>query len=236
MEQRPDRDKRAFSATRQKLATYGKRLIVRHAVLSLTFLVLYVLLTRPDILMESKLGFIVWYPANGLALGLMLGISPWYAPLVCIADVMSGALIYHQPLASWGQAFGSPAHAAIYAAATIILRGPLRIDLGLNHRRDVVRYVFITLVAAVSSTIIGVTCLVADHTISWNQFWPAAFSWFNGDAIAFVGVAPFWPDSRTRPRSTKSPTLFSGTQQPKDSWRLNSLLPICARSRPNPSP
>jgi diguanylate cyclase (GGDEF)-like protein/PAS domain S-box-containing protein len=177
--------------TRQKLATYGKRLVIRHVVLSLIFLVVYVLLTRPDILMETQLGFIVWYPANGLALALMLGISPWYAPLVCIADVMSGALIYHQPLASWGQAFGSPAHAAIYAAAAIILRGPLRIDLGLNHRRDVVRYVFVTLVAAVSSTIIGVACLVADRTISWNQFWRAAFSWFNGDSIAFVGVAPF---------------------------------------------
>jgi diguanylate cyclase (GGDEF)-like protein/PAS domain S-box-containing protein len=191
MDQEPDRDNRAFSRTRQMLAKYGQRLIVRHALLSLIFLVLYVLLTRPDILMESQLGFIVWYPANGLALALMLGISPWYAPLVCIADVMSGALIYHQPLASWGQAFGSPAHAAIYAAAAIILRGPLRIDLGLNHRRDVVRYVFVTLVAAVSSTTIGVACLVADHTISWNQFWPAAFSWFNGDSIAFVGVAPF---------------------------------------------
>jgi diguanylate cyclase (GGDEF)-like protein/PAS domain S-box-containing protein len=191
MDQKSDRETRLFSETRRKLAMYGKRLIVRHALLSLIFLVLYVLLTRPDILMETHLGFIVWYPANGLALALMLGISPWYAPLVCIADVMSGAMIYHQPLASWGQAFGSPAHAAIYAAAAIILRGPLRIDLGLNHRRDVVRYVFVTLVAAVSSTGIGVACLVADHTISWNQFWPAAFSWFNGDSIAFVGVAPF---------------------------------------------
>src|ERR1700721_578481 len=90
-----------------------------------------------------------------------------------------------------GQAFGLPRHPPIYAPAAIILPGPLRIDLGLNHRRDVVRYVFITLVAAVSSTIIGVVCLVADHTISWLQFWGAAFSWFSGDSIAFVGVAPF---------------------------------------------
>jgi diguanylate cyclase (GGDEF)-like protein/PAS domain S-box-containing protein len=191
MDQRPDRANRVLGGTRHKLAMCGKSLVARHIVLSLCFVTLYVLLNRSDILMETQLGFIVWYPANGLALALMLGISPWYAPLVCIADVISGALIYHQPLASWGQAFGSPAHAAIYAAAAIILRGPLRIDLGLNHRRDVVRYVFVTLVAAVSSTIIGVVCLVADHTISWHQFWGAAFSWFSGDSIAFVGVAPF---------------------------------------------
>jgi diguanylate cyclase (GGDEF)-like protein/PAS domain S-box-containing protein len=191
MDHKSDRNKRLFSETRQKLATYGNRLVVRHVVLSLFFLVLYVLLNRSDILMETQLGFTVWYPATGLALALMLGISPWYAPLVCVADAISGALIYHQPLASWSEAFASPAHAAIYAAAAIVLRGPLRIDLGLNHRRDVVRYVFVALVAAVCSTAIGVGCLVADRTISWGQYWSAAFSWYSGDSIALVGVAPF---------------------------------------------
>jgi diguanylate cyclase (GGDEF)-like protein/PAS domain S-box-containing protein len=33
--------------------------------------------------------------------------------------------------------------------------------------------------------------LVADHAIAWNQFWSAAFSWFSGDSIALVVVAPF---------------------------------------------
>src|ERR1700747_270393 len=105
MDQKPDRDKGLFSEARQTLARCGKPLVVRHIVLSLLFLLLYVLLNRSDILMETQLGFTVWYPATGLALALMLGISPWYAPLVCVADVISGALIYHQPLASWSEAF-----------------------------------------------------------------------------------------------------------------------------------
>jgi len=165
--------------------------MVRQAVLSVCFVALYVLLNRSDILMETQLGFTLWYPATGLALALMLGISPWYALLVCLAGIASGALIYHQPLATWSETFGSIAAGAIYAGAAIALRGPLRIDTGLNQRRDVVRYVFVTLTDELLATTVGIGCLVADHTIPWNQFWSAAFSWFSGDSIALVAVAPF---------------------------------------------
>jgi diguanylate cyclase (GGDEF)-like protein/PAS domain S-box-containing protein len=191
MAQKLEREKQAVTPIHLKLAMYGERLIVRHIVLSLCFVALYVLLNRSDILMETQLAYTVWYPPTGLALALMLGISPWYASLVCLADAISGSFIYHQPLASWSEMFGPPAVAAVYAGAAIILRGPLRIDLGLNHRRDVVRYVFVTITAAVCATTIGVACLVADHTISRDQYWRALFNWFSGDSIALVGVAPF---------------------------------------------
>ena len=180
-----------FTRTRQKLAELGGPVAVRHAALSLLFFALYVLLNRSDILMESQLGFTLWYPATGLALALMLGVNPWYSLLVCLAGAACGALIYHQPLASWSESLGSVASTAIYGGAAVALRGSLRIDTGLNHRRDVVRYVFVTLTAAVLATMVGVLCLVADHTIAWNQFWSAAFSWFCGDSVALVVVAPF---------------------------------------------
>jgi diguanylate cyclase (GGDEF)-like protein/PAS domain S-box-containing protein len=190
-DQKPDHAGGIFSGTGQKLAAFARSVMVRHAALSVCFVALYVLLTRSDILMETQLGFTLWYPATGLSLALMLGISPWYVLLVCLADTTSGALIYHQPLASWSETVAPIAVAGTYAAASIVLRGPLRIDTGLNHRRDVVRYVFVTLTAAILATTIGVGCLVADHTIPWNQFWSAAFSWFSGDSIALVAVAPF---------------------------------------------
>src|ERR1700691_5477678 len=121
-DQKPDCAGGAFSRTRQKLAAFGRPVIVRHAVLSVCFVALYVLLNRSDILMETQLGFTLWYPATGLALALTLGISPWYALLVCLAGIASGALIYHQPLASWSESFGSIAPAVIYAGASIALR------------------------------------------------------------------------------------------------------------------
>jgi diguanylate cyclase (GGDEF)-like protein/PAS domain S-box-containing protein len=230
-DQKPDHVEGIFGGTGQKLAAFGRAVMVRRAVLPVCFVALYVLLTRPDILMVTQLGFTLWYPATGLALALMLDISPWYAVLVCLADAMSGALIYHQPLASWSETVAPIAVAGTYAAASIALRGPLRIDTGLNHRRDVVRYVFVTLTAAILATTIGVGCLVADHTIPWNQFWSAAFSWFSGDSIALVAVAPFllihvlpWIRRELSPSPIKTVTAGASSQRTLPRIRLGPVV------------
>src|SRR5207245_576925 len=91
---------------------------------------------------------------------------------------------------SWTVALG-PVGTIVYATAAIILRRRLRIDLDLSHRRDVVRYALVTLVAAVFSTAAGIAGLLADHSITRGQFWLSAFSWYSGDAIALIGVGPF---------------------------------------------
>ncbi len=165
--------------------------IFAHAILSAGFVLVYLCLNRPEILLESKLGFTVWYPPAGLILALMLGISPRYAPLAVLADALAGALIYHQPLLSKSETIAPLLGVACYAAAAYVLRGPMRIDPGLRRRRDVMRYVTVTLVAAAGSTTAGTLALVADHTITWDQFWSSALSWFMGDAIALLGFAPF---------------------------------------------
>ena len=61
--------------------------------------------------------------------------------------------------------------AVCYGTAAYVLRGPLQIDLGLRRRQDVVRYVFVTMAAAVVATVIGVACLVADHSIARSEVW-----------------------------------------------------------------
>ena len=53
----------------------GRR-IVRHALLSLAFILLYLALNRPEVIFISQLGFTAWYPATGLVLALMLGLVP----------------------------------------------------------------------------------------------------------------------------------------------------------------
>jgi len=165
-DQKPGLSTGIFTRIREKLAEFGRPVAVRHAALSLLFFALYLLLNRSDILMESQLGFTLWYPATGLALALMLGVNPWYTLLACLAGVASDTLIYHQPLTSWSESLGSVAPAAIYAGAAVALRGSLRIDTGLNHRRDVVRYVFVTLTAAVLATMVGVR--------SWSRTIPSS--------------------------------------------------------------
>ena len=161
----------------ERLSVFDKRLIGRHLIFSLAVIMVYLLLNRPEVIMVSQLGFTVWFPATGLVLAIMLGISPRYFPLAVFADVLAGAAIYHQPLLSWSAMVAPILGTGSYAVAAYLLRGPLKIDARLRRRRDVVRYVSILLVAAVFATAIGVASLAADHTISWNQYWHSAWGW-----------------------------------------------------------
>jgi diguanylate cyclase (GGDEF)-like protein/PAS domain S-box-containing protein len=210
-----------------------KRLILRHAALSLVFTALYFLLDGSDILLESHLGFAIWYPPIGISVALLLGLSPWYAPLVCLAEAISGAVIYHQPLHSWSEIVTPVSVAGWYAAAAYILRRRLRIDLELSQRRDVVWYTIVTLTAAVGSTAVGVLSLVCDHTITRGQYWSAALDWFAGDAITLVGVAPFFlvhvlPWIRRKLAvAPESPSLNLGIP---NRWETQSLFRMLAET------
>jgi signal transduction histidine kinase/CheY-like chemotaxis protein/HPt (histidine-containing phosphotransfer) domain-containing protein len=182
------------------------RLIIRHGLLAFFFVAVCLLLNRPEVIVISRLGYVVWYPAAGLMLAVMLGISPWYAPLACLSGIVAGKLFYNQPLASFGQTIGAVGGAGFYAAAAYVLRGPLQIDSGLHRRRDVVLYVSVTTIAAFGSTAVGVACLAADNTIRWSEFWQSASVWFLGDEIGLLGVAPFllihilpWVRTQTSP-------------------------------------
>ena len=168
-----------------------KRKIIRHLALSLIFLATFILLNCPEVILLSRLGSVVWYPATGLAFALLLGVSPQYAILVSIANAVAGMMIYGQPLTTYSETIGSIAISVFYAIAARDLRGPLKIDLGLRRRRDVALYVSITTLAAVASTLVGVTCLALDHAVRWTEFGAAFLTWFLGDEIGLLGVAPF---------------------------------------------
>jgi signal transduction histidine kinase/CheY-like chemotaxis protein len=167
-----------------------QRTIVGHISLSLGFLVSFVLLNRPEVLLFSKLGSVVWYPPIGVAFALLLGISPWYGIALAIADSLAGSLIYRQAL-TYSQTVGALCVAVVYSGAAYLLRSVLRIDPALRRQRDVVQYVLVTSVAAIVSTAGGVLFLIADHEIRWVEFWRAAPEWFLGDEVGLLGVAPF---------------------------------------------
>src|ERR1035438_4563805 len=120
------------------------RAIFRHLLLSVAFVLVFLLLNRPEVIVISHLGAVVWYPAAGLVLALMLGVSPWYAFLVGFSGALAGILIYDQSIVTFSGTIGSLGVAVLYAAAAWVLRGPLKIDLQLRRRRDVVLYVSVT--------------------------------------------------------------------------------------------
>ena len=194
----------------------GKASWLRHGLLSVSFILFYLVLNRPEVLLLSKLGFTTWYPATGLMFALMLGVSPWYAFLVFFTNSLASMTIYQQPLISWGNLAGTVGETGVYAVAAILLRGRLQINLGLSRRLDVVRYTAVVLLAAIGSTIFGVTSLLLDHTITRSDYWSAASGWFIGDMVALLALAPFllihvlpWVRKNLAPQSTSLTTAHA---------------------------
>jgi diguanylate cyclase (GGDEF)-like protein/PAS domain S-box-containing protein len=169
----------------------GGRAILSQAILCIGSFLVYLLLNRPEVLLVSRLGMIVWYPAVGLGFALMLAISPRYMPLFAVAGAAAGMLFYRQTFFSWGTLVGIPVESALYAVAAHLLRGPQKIDSSLRQRRDVMRYVLITFVTAILAALTGAMCLWADHTIEGNQLWSSGLSWYFSDIIGLLSVAPF---------------------------------------------
>jgi len=165
--------------------------ILRHVLLCLCFVPINLLLSLPDVILLARLGSVVWYPATALSLALMLAVSPWYVFLACFSDTLASALFYHQPFKSFNELLGTGCTSACYLAAAYLLRGPLRIDLGLRRQRDVVRYLIVTSVAGLVAATLGVAGLALDGTIRWSDYGVAALSWFSGDSIGRFAIAPF---------------------------------------------
>jgi len=211
-----------------QLSPDKKKTWFRHGLLSASFVLFYLLLNRPEILLLSKLGFTIWYPATGLAFALLLGVSPWYALLLCFANSLANTAIYHQPLISWGGLVAPICETAFYAVAAILLRGRLQINPSLRRRVDVVRYTLVVLLAAIGSTICGVTALVLDRTIAWSDFKNAASGWYIGDMVALLALAPFllihvlpWVRRNLAPQVT--PLATANTVQVKMSHLAEAL-------------
>jgi diguanylate cyclase (GGDEF)-like protein/PAS domain S-box-containing protein len=215
----------------------SQRLIFRHAIVSVSFVVLYFLLNRPEVIFISRIGFVAWYPAIGLVMALLLGLSPRYAFLVLFADALAGKIIYGQPITSFSSSFGAVASATSYGIVAYVLRGPLKIDLGLRRRRDVVRYVMMSAVGASFATIFGVASLIGDHAVTWSDYRSSAVGWFLGDAIGLVGIAPFllvhvFPHVRRwlSPTASIAPSLSSKTHLSDPKFRLGAIAEAFGQS------
>ena len=157
---------------------YSRRTITRRSLLSLSFVLLYLLLNRPEVVLFSNIGFVAWYPAIGLVMALMLGISPWYAVLAFFTNAFTNTVLYAQPVLSFSNTIGAAGIASSYGTAAYWLRGPLKIDLGLRRRRDVVRYLLVSAIAATAAAVFGVATLLADHSITWPGFWAMRSAWW----------------------------------------------------------
>src|SRR6266481_7192 len=164
--------------TEERLSVFDKRLIGRHVIFSLAVVLVYLLLNRPEVIMVSQLGFTVWFPATGLVLAVMLGVSPRYFPLtslcrcacrgsdlspaVAVLERNSGFLSRNRRLCSGGLFIAGPAEDRRGVTKTE-RRGAVRFDTAGSSR---FRYCH-------RSGQPG-----SGPSISWNQYWNSAWGWY----------------------------------------------------------
>ena len=215
----------------ESLIQSGSRAILSHTILCISSFVLYMILNWPGVILISRLGVTVWYPAVAFAFALMLVFGPRYMPLFAIAGSAAGILIYHQPLYSWGTLAGAPLEALAYAVVAHLLRGPIKIDSSLGQRRDVIKYVLGTSIAAFFAALTGALCLWRDHSIHANEFWSTARDWYIGDTIGLLSVAPFllihvlpWVSKQTL--SSETPRQVSESTKTKTGFTYFQILEI----------
>ncbi len=105
---------------------HSQRLIFRHALGALSFVLPYLLLNRPEVIFTSRIGFVAWYPTIGLVMALLLA-SAIVFTLICFADASAGRVMYAQPVMPFGGAAGSVGSTFCYSTAAYVLRRSLRI-------------------------------------------------------------------------------------------------------------
>lgn len=214
---------------------YSRRTITRHSLVSLFFVFLYLLLNRPEVVLFSHIGFVAWYPAIGLVVALMLGVSPWYALLAFFTNALTNVVLYAQPILSFSNTIGAAGIAASYGTAACLLRGPLRLDLELRRRRDVVRYLFVSAIAATAAAVFGAGTLLADHSITWRECKLSALGWFLGDAIGLVAIAPFllvhvFPHVRAWLSPTPSELQPTRAHSRREHFGLGAVAEACGQA------
>jgi signal transduction histidine kinase len=184
---------------------------------------LYILAALAGLRMDAVSGFasLVW-PPTGIALAavLLLGRRIW--PGIFVGALVANLLTGAPSLAAAGIATGNTLEAVVGAYALSRVAG---FRLSLDRLRDVLA--LIVLAAAVSTMIsatIGVTTLYAAGLVQQSKFAETWRTWWIGDAIGALLVAPAILVWAKRPRLHPSPRGFAEAAILSLGFMLASLL------------
>src|SRR5208282_6204987 len=115
----------------------------------------------------------------------------WFAPLALLAAVISGIVIDNQSPYTAGFWLLNLTVTFGYTAAAFVLRRIARGNSQLRSLRDVVRFVFVALLASFCVAVAGSGLLVWQKNLRPAEFPMAALNWWIGDATSLVSFTPF---------------------------------------------
>ena len=142
-----------------------------------------------------------WNPATGLSISVGLLFGRGMIPLLFVAPLLSDLALNPSPFSWLVRLLSAAIIGSGYSAALVfLLRPKMRFDPALLSMRDVV---LLMLVAAVTAAFVSssyVTVAVLAGLLSGADFVPATISYWVGDMIGIMVVAPFVLVAFTRKR------------------------------------
>jgi two-component system, LuxR family, sensor kinase FixL len=142
-----------------------------------------------------------WNPATGLSISVGLLFGRGMIPLLFVAPLLSDLALNPSPFSWLVRLLSAAIIGSGYSAALVfLLRPKMRFDPALLSMRDVVLLMLVAAVTAafVSSSYVTVAVLVG--LLSGADFVPATISYWVGDMIGIMVVAPFVLVAFTRKR------------------------------------
>jgi PAS domain S-box-containing protein len=164
---------------------------LRRYLISFLFLVIFVFLDRTTVYLQILPCISAWYPPVGVALALLIGMGPRYAPLYWLAGLISAKVNYHQPTLSYIFLPGNSLAFGVYTLIAIVLRRMFKLDWRLTSIRDVMVLLFVALPLSGLAAFLATLTIVLDHVIPWSAYVKASLDWWIGDAVAIACLTPF---------------------------------------------
>jgi two-component system sensor kinase FixL len=162
----------------------------RTMALAVCFIALYLTLDRLSFIGALHgIGITPWNPSTGLAMTLLIIKGLRYAPLIMIAELLSGATLPIAPISPVPVSVGSLFVTGGYMGAAAILRHA-GLQAGIRRSSDVV---WLLIVAIISSGLVAsgfVAIYAAAGVIPWGSSGQAGFHFWVGDAIGIVVLVP----------------------------------------------
>jgi len=192
----------------------------RTAALSVGYVALYLTLDRLSFIGALHgIGITPWDPSTGLALSLLITGGLRFAPLVMVAELLSGATLPIAPLSPVPVFLEALVVTATYTGAAAILRGA-GLRAGIRGSSDAVMLLIVTVVSSglVAGGFVGI--YAAAGVIPWGSVAEAAYHFWIGDAI---GIAVFVPPLLLLYERVKQGTI------PTFGWTSRQLIEFAAQ-------
>lgn len=175
--------------------------------------VIYFITARFGLTLNAVSGFatLVWAPTGiAIAASFLLGYRIW--PAIAIAAFAVNVVTGASPLVALGIASGNTLEAVLGA---YMLKRVVHFEPHMERVKDVLGLVVPTaIVATAVSATVGVTSLLAAHTVSAHTYWGTWLAWWVGDVLGAIVVAPLvfvWSQRRViiwRPKLLIEASLY----------------------------